>query len=105
MRLHRLIDDILKRFVLGNREDSVDGLIKAISVRLMAGNQPTLAELADQLMPDAKPGFRRHQIAMAAQILVNRGEAEGFRDRLAVNPVLDADPEDTRLRAKRPTPP
>ena len=60
---------MLKRFVLGNREESVDGLTKAIAVRLMAGNQPTLAELAEQLMPNAKPGFRRHQIAMAAKIL------------------------------------
>jgi len=95
------LNDLLKRIFAGDRSQDVDRLAQTISQRLMLGAEPSLAELARELMQGARPGYATHQISMAAQILVNRGQAVALRDGKPVEPVIGADPHSTRLRAFR----
>lgn len=95
------LNDLLKRIFLGQRSQDVDRLAERISQRLMLGAEPSLAELALELMHEARPSFAHHQISMAAQILLNRHEAIALRHGRQVEPVLGADPYSTRLRAFR----
>lgn len=95
------LNDLLKRIFVGDRSQDVDRLAKAIAQRLMLGAEPSLAELAQELMQGARPGYAAHQISMAAQILVNQGQAVALSDGRPVEPVIGADPHSTRLRAHR----
>ena len=91
------IGSFLKRLVVGDRSQDVETLVRALRTRLTLDGALRLEPMAAELMPAQRPNFALHQLAMAAQILVNRGEAVALEDERPADPV-NADPRRIVLR-------
>lgn len=93
-----MLRDLLKRLFVGDRSGDVGRLADRIATHLELGHRLSVAAFAERFLPGEKREFARHQIAMAAQILVNTGRARAETDGRAIDP-LNGDPDRTVLRA------
>ena len=91
------ISGFLKRLVVGDRSQDVDTLVRALRTRLTLDGEVRLEPMVAELMPAQRQGYALHQLAMAAQILVNRGEAVALDGDRKTDPV-NADPRRIVLR-------
>lgn len=95
-----MVGGLLKRLFVGDRSADATRLADRIGGRLDMGERASVAAFAEAFLPGEKREYARHQVAMAAQILVNRGRARAEMDGRAIDP-LNGDPERTVLSAHR----